>query len=355
MSKEVSKEVSKGPEDGAGVGAETEVEAAATSESASEPAAEAETTSTTKSKSASGIVINFVRGFCMALADSVPGVSGGTIAFLLGFYDRFIASIDDLFHGTKETRIAAVKFLLKIGIGWVVGFCLSAIVLTSLFETHIYAVSSLFMGLIVFAIPTVIIEEKSTLKDRPIGIPFLILGIVVVVAITMINPVADSGIDVSVSGLTPWLVVYVIIAGMVAISAMVLPGMSGSTLLLIFGLYIPIMGAVRSVLSLDFSYLPVLLLFVVGVLLGAILFVRLIRLALQRFRAQTICLIIGMMIGSLYAITQGPLTLDDPMPAMTLQTFSVLFFIIGGAIVAVLQLLKMHLKDPEETPAEPAA
>ena len=64
------------------------------------------------------LIVNSVRGFCMALADSVPGVSGGTVAFLLGFYDRFIGSLDDLFHGARAARFAAVRFLLKLGAGW---------------------------------------------------------------------------------------------------------------------------------------------------------------------------------------------------------------------------------------------
>lgn len=55
-------------------------------------------------------IITFIHGFCMALADSVPGVSGGTVAFLLGFYDRFVDSLDDLISGTKEKRIAALRY-----------------------------------------------------------------------------------------------------------------------------------------------------------------------------------------------------------------------------------------------------
>ena len=60
-----------------------------------------------------GSMLNFIRGFCMALADSVPGVSGGTVAFLLGFYDKFIMSLDYLMSGTKEERIEAIKFLKR--------------------------------------------------------------------------------------------------------------------------------------------------------------------------------------------------------------------------------------------------
>ena len=102
----------------------------------------------------------------MALADSVPGVSGGTIAFLLGFYDKFIDSIDDLLTGTKEKRKEAFFFLLKLGIGWVSGFVIAVLILTSVFESHIYYISSLFIGFIIFAIPIVVKEEKECLGGR---------------------------------------------------------------------------------------------------------------------------------------------------------------------------------------------
>ena len=69
-------------------------------------------------------LVQFIRGFCMALADSVPGVSGGTVAFLLGFYDQFIDSIDDLITGSREKKKAALFFLIKLGTGWVCGMIL---------------------------------------------------------------------------------------------------------------------------------------------------------------------------------------------------------------------------------------
>ena len=59
-------------------------------------------------------IINFINGFCMALADSVPGVSVGTVAFILGFYDKFVSSLDDLFRGSKEKKKNAVKYWLKL-------------------------------------------------------------------------------------------------------------------------------------------------------------------------------------------------------------------------------------------------
>lgn len=285
----------------------------------------------------------------MALADSVPGVSGGTIAFLLGFYDRLIGSLDDLFHGKKNDRLEAIRFLAKLAIGWIVGFGMSAAVLTSFFDSHIYEVSSLFMGFIVFAIPVVALEEKRSLQGRWGNLAFTVAGIALVVAVTLLNPASGAGVNVAIEHLDFGLVAYVFFAAMIAISAMVLPGISGSTLLLIFGLYVPIMGAVRSVMGFDFAYAPILGVFVLGVACGVLLFVRLIRFCLRRYRSQTIYCIVGMMIGSLYSITQGPLTLASPMPAMGLGQFSVLFFLIGGAVVAGLQLLKRKLDD---TPGE---
>lgn len=285
----------------------------------------------------------------MALADSVPGVSGGTIAFLLGFYDRFIGSLDDLFHGKKNDRLEAIRFLAKLAIGWIVGFGISAAVLTGFFDSHIYEVSSLFMGFIVFAIPVVALEEKRSLQGRWGNLAFTVAGIALVVAVTLLNPASGAGVNVAIEHLDFGLVAYVFFAAMIAISAMVLPGISGSTLLLIFGLYVPIMGAVRSVMGFGFAYAPILGVFVLGVVCGVLLFVRLIRFCLRRYRSQTIYCIVGMMIGSLYSITQGPLTLASPMPAMGLGQFSVLFFLIGGAVVAGLQLLKRKLDD---TPSE---
>ena len=89
----------------------------------------------------------------MALADSVPGVSGGTVAFLLGFYDQFIDSIDDLITGNMEKKKTAFFFLIKLGIGWVTGMILAILILANVFESHIYAISSLFIGFIIlFAI-----------------------------------------------------------------------------------------------------------------------------------------------------------------------------------------------------------
>ena len=99
-------------------------------------------------------IINFIRGFFMSLADSVPGVSGGTIAFILGFYDDFIGSLNSLISkNSKEDKKQAIFFLIKLGIGWITGMVLSVLILSSIFDSHIYSISSLFTGFIIVAIP----------------------------------------------------------------------------------------------------------------------------------------------------------------------------------------------------------
>ena len=285
-------------------------------------------------------MLNFIRGFCMALADSVPGVSGGTIAFLLGFYDKFITSLDHLMSGTKRERIDAIKFLMRIGVGWVVGMGAAVSVLASIFDQRIYEISSLFLGLIIFAIPMIWQEEKDLLKGKYQNIPWAVFGIVLVAAITFFNPVSGKGVNISVEHLNITLVLYIFVVAMIAISAMVLPGISGSTMLLIFGLYVPIISALKELLHFNFSYLPVIVIFGLGVLAGIAVVIKTIRRALEKHRSQMIYFIIGMMIGSLYAIVMGPTTLENTKAAMSVETFHPIFFLIGIAMLFVLEKIK---------------
>lgn len=281
------------------------------------------------------VFVNAVRGLCMALADSVPGVSGGTIAFLLGFYDRFISSLDDLLRGRKKERIKAFQFLVQLGVGWVAGMTLAILVLTEIFESHIYAISSLFIGFILFAIPLVVHEERKTLSGQLKWLFYVLIGIVFVVAVSSFNPVSAGSTGGGAGSL-----LYVYVGGIIAISAMVLPGISGSTLLLIMGLYIPVLSAVRSLMGLNFSALPTVAFFALGVVSGAVLVIHLLRYLMDKYRPQMIFLIIGLMLGSIYSVILGPTTLEVSQAAMTWDTFNILFFLLGGAVIFGLQGMK---------------
>ncbi len=280
-----------------------------------------------------------INGFCMALADSVPGVSGGTVAFIMGFYDQFIGSIHNFAFGKRKEKKSAIGYLAKLGIGWAVGMVLAVLVLSALFESQIYIVSSLFMGFIAGAIPLIIKEEKSSFREVGKGIWFCILGILLVAGITWLNG-RLGGSSMDLSQFSVGLGIRLFFIGMIAISAMFLPGISGSTLLLIFGAYIPVISAVRGFMGLDFSYLPSLMCFGFGVLAGAVTVVKIIKICLEKFRPQTVYMILGMMIGSFYAIIQGPTTLDVPKAAMNLANFQVAPCLIGVALVVGMQLIK---------------
>ena len=301
------------------------------------------------------MIIRFIQGFCMALADSVPGVSGGTIAFLLGFYDKFIGSLNDLIGGSKEERKEAVKFLIKIGIGWVIGLILAILFITSVFEEYIYQISSLFIGFIIFAIPIIIKEEKDCLIRKYSGVIFLLLGTGFVAGISYFsgNTILSDGVDLAAGKFGVVVGLLLFVAGIVAISAMVLPGISGSTVLMIFGLYVPITTAIKDILHLKFEYILAVAIFGLGVITGALGVVKLIKRLLEKFRTQTVYFIIGMMFGSLYSITLGPTTLKNEdgvvkgLKMLDLSTFSIIFFLIGGIIIIGLQLLKNFLEKKE--------
>ncbi len=284
------------------------------------------------------MIRQFINGVCMALADSVPGVSGGTIAFILGFYDKFIGSINDLFYEKGKKRKEAFIFLVKLGIGWVVGMAAAVLVLSSAFEKHIYFVSSLFMGFIIASIPLVIKQEKEAYTGHIANVVFALIGAAIVVGITFLNKTSFmTGLDLG--KLSFPIAIYIFIAGMVAISAMFLPGISGSTLLLIFGLYLPIISGIKELLHMHFSAFPALCIFGVGVIAGALCVVKEIKVCLDKHRSKTMYTILGLMIGSLYAIVMGPTTLKSPEQALSVSTFNIIAFIIGIVIVAGLQFM----------------
>ncbi len=287
------------------------------------------------------IVINFIRGFFMALADSVPGVSGGTIAFIMGFYDDFINSLNTLVSKSikMKDKKEALFFLGKLGIGWICGFVIAMKILGSILDKDIYPISSLFLGFILFSIPLIIYEEKKNLKKNYFHLFYMLFGILLVSLITYLNPVPAH----NTTSITFSYGLFIFIAGMIAISAMVLPGISGSTLLVILGLYTTMVPAVKSVISFDFQQLPMVILFGLGVVAGVVTIIPLLRYLLTHHRPQMVYLIIGLMLGSLYAIVMGPTTLDIPKQAMDIHSFNVFFFLIGGLLIFLLDEIKRYM------------
>lgn len=293
------------------------------------------------------LLINFIRGFCMALADSVPGVSGGTIAFILGFYNKFISSLNGIFAKDNNVKKESLLFMLKLAAGWIVGMVIALKFLSSGFESQIYNISSLFVGLIVFSIPIIVIEEKDYIVGKYRNIVFLVMGVSVVGLLTFFNPVTGNGIDIAYNNISFGMACYILAGGIISIAAMVLPGISGSTILVILGLYSSIIVAINKVLIFDFRYLSIILIFIVGIIIGIRISIRVIKNLLENYRSQTIYTILGLMIGSIYSIFMGPTSLEVPKEPLTINTFSVMFFIIGCVIMIVLQWLKIFFEKKE--------
>ena len=295
-------------------------------------------------------MLSAFHGLCMALADSVPGVSGGTIAFILGFYDALLRALHGLFSREKPVRRQSLRALLRFGTGWTAGMIACILVLAELFELHIYFMCSLFLGLSAAAFPLVLRAERDTLRETARFAPLALLGAALVAGLTLLRADAAVSLRVDFSQIHIWPLLYLLVSGAAAVSAMILPGISGSALLLIAGVYLPAMHALRQLLRLDFSGLPGILALGLGAAAGAVLAVRVIRAALRRFRGQMVWLILGLMAGSLYAIVMGPAGLQPPQPPVSPQTFSLPGFLLGTAALLLPELLRARRAD-KQTPS----
>lgn len=295
------------------------------------------------------MIVTAFHGFCMALADSVPGVSGGTLAFILGFYDQFINSLHDVFQKDAAQRRAALCYLAKLSVGWVIGMGSCVVLLSNLFEQNIYFMSSLFLGLTVCSIPFVAKAERDALKNVRACF-FLLVGAAAVVVLTLLRTQTGGLGSIRYAELSPLQFVWLFVSGAVAITAMVLPGISGSSVLLIAGVYLPTIQAVHSLMGLQLNVLPGLCALGFGVLAGVGCSIHAIRAALQNHRSQMVWLVLGLMLGSLFAIANGPASLDTPLPPLDFTTFQPVAFVLGVGLLLALEAVK-HAMEKKEAEA----
>lgn len=286
------------------------------------------------------MIKTMLQGFSMAMADSVPGVSGGTIAFILGYYENLIGALHDIAGKADVPKKNAVIYLLKFGTGWALSLAICVFVLSRLLENNIYILSSLFIGLSIAAIPFVVYEERNTMKNRYSHILFAVLGAAAVVALVMTRSAAVMPVTVNFCSPSVFQYVYLLASGAAAAAAMLMPGISGSTLLLILGIYAPAVSALKEVTHLNMQYLPGTAALALGAVLGIMFAARGIRRGLRRYRSQMMYLVIGMMAGSLYAIVMGPTTLEIPEPPVDLSSFCLPAFLAGVCILVGLELIK---------------
>jgi putative membrane protein len=230
-----------------------------------------------------------LKGVAMGAADVVPGVSGGTIAFIVGIYGELldaiksinIASLKLLFSGKWKAFWETIhgNFLLSLVLGIGISIFSLAKIITYLLSEHPVVVWAFFFGLVLASTWIVIQDVKQW--NRQTLLSFL-AGAVIAFFITLATPAQ-----------TPDAYWFIFICGAVAICAMILPGISGSFILVLLGKYFFIMEALKSL------KISVLLIFSGGIIVGITSFSRVLSYALRRFHDRTIAALAGFMLGSL--------------------------------------------------------
>ncbi|ENM5731935.1 DUF368 domain-containing protein [Vibrio mimicus] len=231
----------------------------------------------------------YLKGLAMGAADVVPGVSGGTIAFITGIYDTLLESIrrinPRLLTVWKEQGFAGAfrhingLFLITLFGGIFTSIATLAKLISWLLVAHPIPIWSFFFGLILVSVWHMLRQVEQKTVSRAL---YLIAGAIFAYGITVLNPL----------NLEPTYL-NVLLSGAIAICAMILPGISGSFILLLIGMYAPVLGAVKT-LQVD-----ILALFLTGCIIGLLSFSHVLSWLLRRYRDITLTFLTGLMLGTL--------------------------------------------------------
>ena len=240
-----------------------------------------------------------LKGAAMGIAEVIPGVSGGTIAFITGIYEDLIESIKS-FHPRlislavngqfmEIARVVKARFLLFLLLGMGLGLVIGVFGISRLIETDPEMLWGFFFGLI---IASAIYIGKQVTHWTPVDIIVLGIGFAVATLISFVSPAEGSSHPL-----------MVFIAGFIAISAMLLPGISGSFILLLLGMYTLIIPSLKNFLSSPGSKEGIILLiFAAGCLAGLATFSRILSWTFKHHKNKTLVILTGFMLGSLFKI-----------------------------------------------------
>ena len=299
----------------------------------------------------------FLTGFAMGSADIVPGVSGGTIAFIFGVYEELIYSIKKLSGETlrlalkfdiKKTFMSVpFSFLVPLGIGVMTAFLTLASLLSHLLETSPVYVWSFFFGLIVASI--LIVRKRVVTWDHH-DVAAFFFGALVAFVLVGIVPVQ-----------TPATIPAFLIAGSVAIVAMIMPGVSGSFILLMMGKYEQVLNAVveRDIVTLGSV--------AVGAVIGLAVFSRILSWLFEKHHDLAVAILTGFMLGSLRKIwpwkevietrvnSHGvvvPLVEANILPTINGEFWLAIAIAVAGALILTylekMNATKEHMEDVED-------
>ena len=246
----------------------------------------------------------FFKGVGMGTADIVPGVSGGTIAFITGIYEALLTAIASInsrlvmqvLRLNLKQALAGLhlRFLVTLVCGIALAVISTSHLMHYLLTEHAVQTWSVFFGLITASILVV----AHSINKRFTTFPALILGAILAYGITGLIPLYTPE--------EPW---FIFFSGIIAICAMILPGLSGSFILLILGKYAFITAALRNPVNPD--NLEIILIFITGCLVGILGFSRILRYGLARWHDYTLALLTGIMLGSMRKVWPWKITLES--------------------------------------------
>ncbi len=277
---------------------------------------------------------DIVKGILIGVANAIPGVSGGTMMVSMGIYDDIIYCITHLFKQLKKS----ITILLPYVIGMAIGIVGLAFAIGYLLEHFEFQTKMAFIGLILGGVPMIF----GKIKKKKKGFPHMIVFLVFFVSIIAMQYYGGEGRDVTLTlGVVQAVLLFFV--GVIASATMVIPGVSGSMMLMIMGYYNPILAAVKefvvALTAMDVSKLLTLcgslVPFGLGVVIGIFAIAKLIEILLEHYEVYTYCAILGLVVSSPVVILMGT----------ALVGMNVLTLISGLAVMAVCAFFAWKLAD----------
>lgn len=251
-----------------------------------------------KYKSLKEIFVSIFVGFSIGLSVIVPGISGSAIAIIMKVYDKMMYSFSNLFKRFKDCML----YLIPIGIGIVAGFGIGFVLVKLLLETIPFITICFFVGLMVGTFPILFKEIKGEPSTMNRKILFL-LGILLPLLITVVSLFSNG--NNSLVGLSFGHYALFLFLGVLVSLTQIIPGLSATVLLMMFGYYTAILNGVGVELLTDFKLLLVYVMLVVGFVIGILLFSKVINRLLEKQRRPFFYTICGLSIGSMLAVFLG--------------------------------------------------
>lgn len=283
--------------------------------------------------------LNILKGIMIGIANVIPGVSGGTMAVSLGIYDRLIESVSGLFRSFKKSFLFLLPILIGCGIG-IVGFTYA---IEYLLSNHTFVTCMAFVGLILGGLPMLFkaLNQKKREQRQKIGVTAILIFVIAFAISGGMPLLKGSEAALTTIPVNPANMAILFILGIVASATMVIPGVSGSMMLMIFGYYYGIINTIKAFLdalrALDMAGMwnGFLLLapFGIGVVLGIFLIAKLISFLFDKYGVQTYCAILGLVISSPLAIFYNT-GLFAKLSSLTFWTviFGVVLMIAGAVV-----------------------